>query len=400
MQRLIHVQIPSATDTPAGRRLAASLQACPICLESRGRATLLLDSRPQIGTRLPRAVSTAHRGSQGVRVAPGWFSDRSAAGVARLQPGDVCILQRNASATYLAEGRSQRRIPHGRVQACASSSPEQECRRGSNPQSGLDQIPMEPTPPAAKSYRVTLDRSGRWHIAFAAIPPEIKAPGREEVVGIDRGVAVTIALSTGELLIAPQLRPAEQRRFEHLARKLSRAQPGSTRRGRIKLAVARLLARQRDRRRDWIEKQTTMLAGRFDVIKLEDLRVGQMTRSARRTREHPGVGVRRKSQLNRRVRDSAWGMIAQRLRDKAAGRVEFVRAAFTSQRCHRCGHTARENRKSQAAFRCVTCGHTDHADVNAAKNIAAGHAVTARGGQPLGRPANREPHRSTSPVSG
>ncbi|WP_405058459.1 transposase [Kribbella sp. NBC_01505] len=268
------------------------------------------------------------------------------------------------------------------------------------PKVGWTKFRWSRLPPAAKSYRVTLDRSGRWHIAFAAIPPEIKAPGREEVVGIDRGVAVTIALSTGELLIAPQLRPAEQRRFEHLARKLSRAQPGSTRRGRIKLAVARLLARQRDRRRDWIEKQTTMLAGRFDVIKLEDLRVGQMTRSARRTREHPGVGVRRKSQLNRRVRDSAWGMIAQRLRDKAAGRVEFVRAAFTSQRCHRCGHTARENRKSQAAFRCVTCGHTDHADVNAAKNIAAGHAVTARGGQPLGRPANREPHRSTSPVSG
>jgi transposase len=33
-----------------------------------------------------------------------------------------------------------------------------------------------------------------------------------------------------------------------------------------------------------------------------------------------------------------------------------------------------------------------HADVNAAKNIAAGHAVTARGGDGVTRPMNREPH--------
>ena len=65
--------------------------------------------------------------------------------------------------------------------------------------------------PAAKSYRVTRDRSGRWHIAFAATPEPIAGPGIGEVVGVDRGVAVSAALSTGELLTVSRLSPARQR---------------------------------------------------------------------------------------------------------------------------------------------------------------------------------------------
>ena len=60
-------------------------------------------------------------------------------------------------------------------------------------------------PPGAKSYRVTMDRAGRWHIGFAAIPEPIPAPGNGQAVGIDRGVAVSAALSTGEMLHTPGL---------------------------------------------------------------------------------------------------------------------------------------------------------------------------------------------------
>jgi putative transposase len=104
--------------------------------------------------------------------------------------------------------------------------------------------------PAAKSYRVTQDRAGRWHVAFAAVPPTIPAPGNGEVVGVDRGVTVSAALSTGELFTVVGLRPAEQHRLRLLQRRLARAKPGSNRRRRVRLAVARLRARQTDRCRD------------------------------------------------------------------------------------------------------------------------------------------------------
>lgn len=245
--------------------------------------------------------------------------------------------------------------------------------------------------PVAKSYRVTCDRAGRWHIAFAAIPKPIPGPGNHNVVGIDRGVTISAALSTGEMLSCPGLRPAERARTGRLQCRLARAQRGSRRRQRVKTAIARLKAREADRRKDWAEKLTSDLARRFDVIRVEDLNIRGMTQSARGTFSQPGRNVRQKAGLNRQIMASGWGPLVRRLEDKAAGRVEKIKPHFTSQRCSACGRVDRESRESQARFRCTACGFACNADVNAAINIAAGHAVTARGGDGAARPANREP---------
>ncbi len=246
-------------------------------------------------------------------------------------------------------------------------------------------------PPGAKSYRVTMDRAGRWHVAFAVIPEPVPAPGNGQVVGIDRGVAVSAALSTGALLHCPGLTGRERTRLWRLQRKLARSRRGSGRRGRVKHAIARLRARETDRRKDWAEKVSTDIVRRFDVVRVEDLQITNMTRSATGTRENPGRNVRQKAGLNRGILRSGWGLLARRLKEKAPGRVEKIRPAFTSQRCSACGQVDRDSRESQALFRCTACGFACNADVNAAKNIAAGHAVTARGGDGVARPVNREP---------
>jgi transposase len=247
-------------------------------------------------------------------------------------------------------------------------------------------------PPGAKSYRVSRDRAGRWHIAFAVIPDPVPAPGNGQAVGIDRGVAVSAALSTGELLHCPALTGRERTRLRRLERKLARARRGSNRRGRVRHTIARLRARETDRRKDWAEKTSTSIARRFDLIRVEDLQITNMTRAARGTRGDPGRNVRAKAGLNRGILRSGWGVLVRRLEDKGSGRVEKISPAFTSQRCSACGRVDRGSRESQAVFRCTACGFADHADVNAARNIAAGHAVIARGGDGVTRPVNREPH--------
>jgi transposase len=255
----------------------------------------------------------------------------------------------------------------------------------------------------ARSYRVTRDRAGRWHIAFAAVPDPIPAPGTGEVVGVDRGVATAVALSTGEMSSPAGLRPKQAERRLRLQRKLARQRKGSNRRARTRAALARLAAREVDRRKDWVEKTSTDLARRFDVIRVEDLDIRGMTRSAKGTADAPGRKVRAKAGLNRSILGKGWGQLVDRLNDKAPGRVEQVDPAYTSQTCNACKAVDPNSRKSQAEFECTTCGHQAHADVNAARNIAdrdlaAGRAVAARGDQvKSARSVKREPQRARPP---
>jgi transposase len=190
----------------------------------------------------------------------------------------------------------------------------------------------------------------------------------------------------------------ESERLLRLQRRLARAKRGSNRRHKVKRLVGGLKAREVDRRKDWVEKTSTDIARRFDVIRVENLNVKGMTRTARGTIELPGRNVAQKAGLNRGILKAGWGQMVTRLEQKAPGRVEKVKAAYTSQTCNACKHIASDSRKSQATFVCVACGHQANADVNAARNIAAGQAVTARGDlRVLARSVKREPQHARPP---
>jgi putative transposase len=251
---------------------------------------------------------------------------------------------------------------------------------------------------AWKSYRITRDRAGRWHIAFAVIPAPVPAPGTGAIVGVDRGVTVAVALSTGQMTSPAGLGTKEAQRLLRLQRRLASACRGSNRRERTKAQIARLKARDADRRRDWVEKTSTDLACRFDVIRVANLNVSAMTASAKGTKHIPGRNVRQKACLNRGILRAGWALLLTRLEQKAPGRVDKVNPAYTSQTCNACKNIASASRKSQATFVCVACRHQANADVNAVRNIAAGHAVTARGDRRvLARSMKREPQHARPP---
>ncbi len=95
-----------------------------------------------------------------------------------------------------------------------------------------------------------------------------------------------------------------------------------------------------------------------------------------------------------------WNHFVARLRDDYAkldqclgykSNVVKVPAAYTSQKCRACGHTAKQNRKTQSDFHCVKCGHRANADINAALNIlASGNGAAGRGGGGITRPVKRQ----------
>ncbi|TWH70678.1 putative transposase [Micromonospora olivasterospora] len=112
-------------------------------------------------------------------------------------------------------------------------------------------------------------------------------------------------------------------------------------------------------------------AGRYGIVAVEELRVENMTRSARGTIAEPGRNVRQKAGLNRVMLNEAHARTVELLAYKLAergGQLLKVPAAYTSQTCSTCGHRDPRSRHG-VVFTCTSCGHLDHADTNAALNI-------------------------------
>lgn len=117
---------------------------------------------------------------------------------------------------------------------------------------------------------------------------------------------------------------------------------------------------------------------------MEDLRVRNMSTSAKGSVESPGRNVRQKAGLNKAILDQGWYTFRRMLSYKlawAGGVLELVSPQHTSQTCPECGHVSKEKRVSQEIFSCVACGFEENADWVAAINILqrAGHARIACG---------------------
>lgn len=238
-----------------------------------------------------------------------------------------------------------------------------------------------PLPGNSGMARVTLDRSGRWHVSFPAVQSAVqRAPAPVPAVGIDRGVRTALVTSEGQHYRAPRISGRDAERYLALQRKHARQKPRSQGREKTRQKMAVITAKVTDRRRDWAEKISTRLVAGNDLIVFEKLPIQSMTKKPRPKPDpdKPGTYLpnraRAKAGLSRGILASAWGVLGARTREKAKASgvtVVFVDPRFTSQQCHVCGYTASENRESQAVFRCAECGHADHADVNAARNILA-----------------------------
>lgn len=225
---------------------------------------------------------------------------------------------------------------------------------------------------------ITIKREvDRWYVTVSCddVPAEpLELAGA--AVGIDMGVASFLATSNGEHVLNPRLLATTADRLTVAQRSLSRKKRGSNRRRTARVKVVKLHAKVRRSRLDHAHKTALSLVQDHDVIVHEALQITNMTRRPKPRPAGDGSwepnGAAAKAGLSKSILDAGWGVFLSILAAKAesAGRtVIAVNPRHTSQRCARCGHVARGNRVSQAAFHCQQCGHEAHADVNAAINI-------------------------------
>ena len=159
----------------------------------------------------------------------------------------------------------------------------------------------------------TVRRDGLgWHVSFGvATDTRPVAPNGLPGCGVDFGVACSAYVSDepSPRLLPPTLTTGEQRRLQGLERRKARQVRWAKRHNRGRYSrrlrrtiaeIARLRARQARRRLDFTHKLTTDLAKRHGWVGIEDLRVKNMTRSAKGTVGQPGRNVRQKAGLNHR----------------------------------------------------------------------------------------------------
>ncbi|MBP1710459.1 MAG: Transposase [Deltaproteobacteria bacterium] len=231
---------------------------------------------------------------------------------------------------------------------------------------------------------MTISRSGKhWFVSICCEVEIANAVPKNKAVGIDRGIAKLCALSDGTVIENPACFGRYKRKLAKLQRRLARKRKFSRNFYKAKAKITALHSRIAHTRRDFIHKTTTGIAKNHGLVVLEDLHVKAMSKSAKGSIDNPGKNVRQKSGLNRSILDAGWSEFRRQLEykvDWANGIVVYVDPKNTSRRCPICGHTAKENRLTQADFICVSCGYSGDADITAAVNILrAGHARLACG---------------------
>lgn len=216
-------------------------------------------------------------------------------------------------------------------------------------------------------------RCGHWYVSFQT-KTEIDVSGRplENPVGIDLGIAKFAYLSNGEAIEPLNSFKILKGKLAKAQRKLSRKKKFSNNREKQKEKISRIYAKIADCRRDFLQKNSTIISKNHAMVVLEDLKVSNMSKSAKGTVENPGKNIKQKSGLNRSILDQGWYSFREMLKYKqlwSGGKLVLINPKNTSRKCSKCGHISKDNRKSQAVFVCQSCGHEDHADHNAAKNI-------------------------------
>jgi putative transposase len=226
-------------------------------------------------------------------------------------------------------------------------------------------------------------QAGNWY-ASVQTEQEVSNPVHRSTkqIGGDCGINSFLALSDGTLIQPLNAFKTASRKLGRMQRQLSRKIKFSENWKKCKTRITKLHSRIAAMRKDYLHKLSTIIAKNHGVVVLEDLKIKNMSASAKGTTEVPGRKVKQKSGLNRSILDQGWGEFARQLEYKLkwlGGTFLKVPPQYTSQKCSCCGHTEAGNRKAQN-FLCLSCGFESHADINAAKNIlAAGLAVIACG---------------------
>jgi putative transposase len=237
----------------------------------------------------------------------------------------------------------------------------------------IGHIPMEvsrPLPSKPSSVTIIKDTAGRYFASFVVEVVCQPLPYTENTVGIDLGLCHFAILSNGEKIENPRIHKTRLKKIKRASKRLSKCQKESNRRKVAKHKLAKLHAKVKDSRTDFLHKLTTKLVRENQALFVEDLNVSGMVKNRK---------------LSRAISDAGWSSFRTLLDAKCQkhGRHLTIinKWEATSQKCSACGQSGGRKELHIREWQCLHCGVVHDRDVNAANNIkvAGGLSETING---------------------
>ena len=208
---------------------------------------------------------------------------------------------------------------------------------------------------------ISQEPDGRFYCSLCCTDVSfVQLSKTNQFVGIDLGLVDFAIFSDGIKIENPRFFEKSEKKLAKLQRDLSRKSIGSNRWDKARVKVAKLQKHISNQRKDFLQKLTTSIVRKYDIICIEDLDVKSMKETELTIR-------------NRRVSDVSWSEFRRQLTYKSTwyGRALSVVDRYypSSQICDYCGHIDGKKAETIRFWVCPKCNSKLDRDINAAINI-------------------------------
>ncbi len=209
-----------------------------------------------------------------------------------------------------------------------------------------------------RNITVTVTPAGKYYVSIMSEVEYEPLKKTNSKVGIDLGLKDLIITSDGIKYSSNKFIKEYAKHLASAQKHLSRKKKGSNTWNKQCIKTARIQEKISDCRKDKLQKISTDLIRKYDIVFCEDLNV---------------KGMERNHHLARSINDASWYMLVSMLQYKAEWNdkkvIKVDRFYPSSKTCHHCGYVNQDLSLSDRQWICPNCKSVLDRDVNAARNI-------------------------------